>query len=255
MKKIESLLLLFRKEFAASQFRPVAFEVNVGIGDRPVESVKIPLEYGTVSLVGKVDRVDLFEKDGKKYLRVVDYKTGEKTFSFDLVNNGIDIQMLMYLYALQQNFYPGQDCYPAGVQYVGANPKTVKASRKENDDSVLLKWEKNLPRSGVYLKDATVINAMDNTENQVFLRVPLNSEFFLTLEEFGKLFQDVCGHLNKMGDLLHQGAIGKNPIKIQQFHSCRYCNLKPYCRHPEERDAAAVLQGKETSHGMDGETV
>ncbi len=255
MKKIEGLLILFRKEFAASQFVPYAFEVNVGIGDRAVEAVQIPLQQGTLSLVGKVDRVDVLEKDGVKYLRVVDYKTGQKTFSFNLVNHGIDIQMLMYLYALQQNMFPGQTCYPAGVQYVGANPKTVPATRDQDEDTILLKWEKNLPRSGVYLKDPSVIHAMDNTENQVFLRVPADSPFFITLERFGKLFDDITGHLERMGNLLHTGAIAKNPIKINnEFHSCQYCDLREYCRHPEERDVFENPQGKEPEHGLDAET-
>ncbi len=246
MKKIERLLRLFRKEFAASQFVPYAFEVNVGIGDKAVEAVKIPLEQGTLSVIGKVDRVDVFEKDGVSYLRVVDYKTGEKTFSFDLVRNGIDIQMLMYLYALQQNLFPGKTCLPAGVQYVGANPKTVAATRNQSPEELVLQWERNLPRSGVYLKDASVIQAMDNTEERLFLKVPADSPFFITLERFGKLFDEITELLKTMGNQLHAGAIAKNPIKIRShYNSCQYCDLRDYCRHPEERDVFASEQGKE----------
>ncbi|MBO5214338.1 MAG: PD-(D/E)XK nuclease family protein [Clostridia bacterium] len=245
MKKIERLLTLFRKEFQASQFVPYAFEQRVGIGQDAVESVKIPLETGTLSMIGVVDRVDLFEKDGKKYLRVVDYKTGKKDFSFQLIQNGIDIQMLMYLYALQQNLFPGEVCIPAGVQYIGSNPKTVSGKRSDPEEKVLLQWESETPRSGVYLKDPAVLHAMDNTEERKFLRIKQNdSPFFITAEQFGKLFGQISDLLQKMGNALHEGKVEKNPIRIgSAYCSCNYCDLKDYCRHETPRDVFAV--GKE----------
>lgn len=247
MKKIERLLTLFRKEFAASEFVPCAFEQNVGVGKDAVPSVKIPLEDGTLSMIGVVDRVDVYEKDGVKYLRVVDYKTGKKVFSFDKVKNGIDVQMLMYLYALQQNLFPGETCLPAGVQYIGSNPKTVAGKRSRDPEEVLLQWEDETPRSGVYLKDNSVLHAMDATEDRKFLRIKQNdSPFFITLERFGTLFEEISNLLKDMGDSLHQGKIAKNPIRIgSAYCSCDKCDLKDYCRHPEPRNVFADTDGEE----------
>lgn len=241
MKKIERLLTLFRKEFQASQFVPYAFEQKVGIGENAVDPIKIPLEKGSLSMIGVVDRVDLYEKDGEKYLRVVDYKTGKKDFSFQLIQNGIDIQMLMYLYALQQNLFPGETCLPAGVQYIGSNPKVVSGKRSQDPEEVLLQWEDETPRSGVYLKDNSILYAMDNTEERKFLRIKKNdSPFFVTLEQFGKLFQQISDLLQKMGNALHEGRVEKNPIKIgSAYCSCDKCDLKEYCRHEAPRDVFA----------------
>ncbi len=241
MKKIERLLTLFRKEFSASQFVPYAFERGVGIGKDPVTPVEIPLERGTLSMIGIVDRVDLYEKDGKKYLRVVDYKTGKKDFSFDLIKNGIDIQMLMYLYALQQNLFPGETCLPAGVQYVGSNPKTVSGSRSKAPETVLLQWENETPRSGVFLKDNGILHAMDNTETRKFLQIKKNdSPYFITLERFGRIFEEITDLLREMGNGLHRGSAEKNPIRIgSSYCSCDKCDLKDYCRKPDPKDALA----------------
>lgn len=46
----------------------------------PALSIPLP-DGGRVSIDGKVDRVDLLQRDGVQYLRVVDYKTGKKEFS------------------------------------------------------------------------------------------------------------------------------------------------------------------------------
>lgn len=81
----------------------------------------------SVSLSGKVDRVDGYIKNGRLYLRVMDYKSGKKSFSLSDIWYGLNMQLIIYLYALQQE---GLDRYrvrltaelneivPAGVLYV-----------------------------------------------------------------------------------------------------------------------------------------
>lgn len=55
---------------------------------------------GAVTLTGIADRVDGWLHDGRLYLRVVDYKTGKKSFSLSDVWYGMGLQMLLYLFAL-----------------------------------------------------------------------------------------------------------------------------------------------------------
>lgn len=251
MEKIKRILLLFQKEFAASQFVPVAFEQPIGFGENAVDSVTIPLEDGSLSLIGVVDRVDVYERDGKKYIRVIDYKSGRKEFSFKKVKNGIDIQMLMYLFALQQNLYPHGVCVPAGIQYVGANPGIASVSRNLSPELAMIQWEKKMPRSGLYLDDDGILNAMDGTEEKIFINISVKgkkSPSLVTQERFGELFEEICTTLRKMGDALHQGKIDKNPIRIgSAYCSCDRCDLKRYCRHSEPRNALAIQDedGKE----------
>ena len=201
--------------------------------------------------VGTADRADIYEKDGRKYLRIIDYKSGHKTFDLQYVFYGLDVQMLMYLYALQQNLYPGQTCLPAGVQYVGSNPATVTAQRNQPEAVISLSWEDKTPRSGVYLKDNGVLHAMDATEERKFLRIKDNSsKFLITLEQFGTLFGQISRCLAEMGNELHRGRIAKNPLKIgREYESCRFCDLRFTCRHPEPRDVFAP-EGKEAAHAQ-----
>ncbi|MBP3301060.1 MAG: PD-(D/E)XK nuclease family protein [Clostridia bacterium] len=249
LDKIERLLKLFRKELTLTQFVPVAFEQKIGKEEGSVPTVEIPLETGTLSLIGVVDRVDVYEKDGVKYLRVVDYKSGAKEFSLRKVENGLDVQMLMYLFALQQNFYPDAKVVPAGVQYIGANPAVAGVSRSLSPEQALVQWERNTPRSGLYLKDDGILDAMDPTEERLYLKISKKtqsrSDYLVTQERFGEIFEGIVSTLRKMGNELHGGKLEKNPMRIgSKYDSCAHCDLKYYCRAPEPRDVLAEEEAK-----------
>jgi len=63
----------------------------------------VEVENGVrLRLSGFVDRVDEWLHNGKRYLRVVDYKSGKKSFDLSDVRHGLNIQMLLYLFALER---------------------------------------------------------------------------------------------------------------------------------------------------------
>ena len=57
---------------------------------------------GTKTLIkGSVDRVDAYKFEGNVYVRVVDYKTGQKDFSPCDLEKGKNLQMFLYLSAIE----------------------------------------------------------------------------------------------------------------------------------------------------------
>ena len=93
-----------KEEFEVSSFRPRDFELTVGKDGNAVAPLLLESEDVSVELRGKIDRVDTFEDgDGKLYVRVVDYKTGTKTFHINNVKLGLDMQMLLYLFSIWEN--------------------------------------------------------------------------------------------------------------------------------------------------------
>lgn len=65
-------------EFSVSAFIPTDFELSIG-PDGDIQPYRLPLsDGGSIRIIGSVDRVDVMEKDGKSYLRVIDYKSGGK---------------------------------------------------------------------------------------------------------------------------------------------------------------------------------
>lgn len=90
-----------------------------------VSPLKISLQNGeNVSITGIVDRVDMFtdEKDNQ-YMRVVDYKTNTHIFSIPKALSGVNVQMLLYLFALSEANAQGDSMIiPGGISYLPVKP-------------------------------------------------------------------------------------------------------------------------------------
>ncbi len=235
LQKIDRLLRYFRKELSASEFVPEGFEVRISDKGQ-VSPVKVPLQTGEIYLSGVVDRVDVLEKNGVRYLRVVDYKSGHKEFDLRKVQAGIDIQMLMYLCALKQNAFPGQpSVQPAGVMYVNANPAVV-AVRRDEAQMAEIRWEEKEPRTGLYLNDPEILQAMDSTPERKYIRIRKDAhKALISQERFGELFEEIKTLLTRMGERLHQGQIPRSPVIGCGVDSCRYCDLRQTCVRPQSR--------------------
>ena len=63
-------------------------------------ALRIDTGKGIVTVGGTIDRVDVYlGSDGCRYVRVIDYKTGHKSFRLPDVLLGLNMQMLVYLAA------------------------------------------------------------------------------------------------------------------------------------------------------------
>ena len=111
-----------------------------------------------------MDRVDGWVDDsGRLNLRVVDYKTGRKSFDLSGVWNGLGLQMLLYLFTLEER---GRELYGlpvegAGVLYLPAREAVIRGSRAMSDEELRKKVDKELVRSGLVVNDRQVLDAME----------------------------------------------------------------------------------------------
>ena len=229
-----------KEEFENSDFIPVLFEEKMEEGSA-IPPYKVDLGNGdSLVFYGSVDRVDLYEDtDGKKYLRVVDYKTkiGGKKFDLNDVINGINLQLLVYLFAAWQN--PDETkSVPAGIMYMPASrPSLVLESMTQTQDEKKLR-DDEMKRSGLFLFDEKILSAMEHGLEGRVLPIKKNkngtfssSASLATLEQFGALKRYTDKTFINLAKKLQDGEVSASPIVSSNLDSCQWCDFKAFCRY------------------------
>ena len=235
------------EELRRSDFVPLAFELSFGDGpESDLPAVVISEPDGELRVGGKVDRVDGWLKDGKLYLRVVDYKSGKKAFDLAAVRMGLDIQMLLYLFTLQRAgpSYFGREIEPAGVLYLPARDDILSARRNIPPEKLQAEREKQLRRSGLLLAEPQVLQAMEHealTEPRYLpLRVNKSGDLSGSLAsaaQLGKLGRYVDKLLRDIAGEIRGGVIDADPCcHTEEDSPCRYCDWAPACHFQDGRD-------------------
>ena len=235
------------EELRRSDFVPLAFELSFGDGpESDIPAVVISEPDGELRIGGKVDRVDGWLRDGKLYLRVVDYKSGKKAFDLAAVRMGLDIQMLLYLFTLQRAgpSYFGREIEPAGVLYLPARDDILSARRNIPPEKLQAEREKQLRRSGLLLAEPQVLQAMEHealTEPRYLpLRVNKSGDLSGSLAsaaQLGKLGRYVDKLLRDIAGEIRGGVIDADPCcHTEEDSPCRYCDWAPACHFQDGRD-------------------
>nr|CRY93926.1 hypothetical protein [uncultured prokaryote] len=243
------LLRQLAQEFAQSQFEPIRFELPIRQGGE-VAPLELCLADGTqVSVEGTVDRVDLMEQDGRRYVRVVDYKSGSKTFRLDDVYYGLNLQMLVYLFAIWKNGKgPLENCLPAGVLYLPAKDHIIQAARQTTDEQIEKEHQKKYRMNGLVLEDPVCVAGMEEKVSGVFIPVRTKNDgsfdarsSLATLEQMGSIQRHIERVLSEMASGLQQGGIAAEPADGLGYEPCKYCDYQPICQHHPE-DPHRTLQ-------------
>lgn len=234
---VRRIVLDTARELRDSDFVPLSFEL-----DMSKNAALPPLELGdgegTLTLTGIVDRVDGWLHDGKLYLRVVDYKTGRKSFSLSDVLYGMNLQMLLYLFSLSKNgteLY-GAETVPAGVLYIPARDIVLTSPADMSVDELDKKRASALRRSGLLLSEPDVLCAMEHGDTPRYLPIKWRSgvpdgDSLASAERLGALAKHIEGTLTKMAAELKRGSIAADPFyRSQQETACTYCKYLEACR-------------------------
>ncbi len=244
ISQAEKLLLFLQTEQKQTRFETVGVEISVARGGDSSPIVLKGKNGETIYIEGKVDRVDMFEQDSQKFLRVIDYKSSGKTFSLDEVAVGLNLQMLIYLFALCRSSnekYKGATA--SGVLYLPLDPAP---DPKSNVSSAAYRME------GLVLDEVSVISAMENDANGVFIPVRLNvdgspnknSSALTSLKRFAAIEQHVTDILHDIADKLYSGDIDAEPIKDKQnFCVCDYCDYSAVCRKSKIKKWRPIPKG------------
>lgn len=268
LKVLQHLFKRLVAEFENSDFEPCDFELNIGRNET-VKPFTLELEEGSVALIGQVDRVDKMDKDGKRYIRIVDYKTGLKEFNLSDVFYGINMQMLLYLISIWRGgteFY--ENITPGGILYFPARLSPCNVERSDSEEKRQQKRMSKGKMNGMLVLDGDNISSMDKSNKSVFIPVKIDSKTgqikgnFITLSQLERLGEIIDGVIRDMGDSLHKGLVPARPIYgIGHGETCTWCDYKDVClkekpeiRYAEKRsheECLDLLRGEEDEQTMD----
>lgn len=228
------------EELRQSDFQPLFFELGFGQGET-LPPIEISEDGMSLRLSGFVDRVDGWVKDGRLYVKVVDYKTGRKSFDLTEIWHGLGLQMLVYLFALELHgpSLGASDVVPAGALYLPARDIFVSGNRSIDEETRQRMVDKELVRKGILLDDPTVIEAMEVPAKSgprfLPVRVSVKSG---TITGDSLVNTEQLGRLKLHTEQILKGIckeIGKGEIKAEPFwrgpsrNACLYCEYASVC--------------------------
>lgn len=247
-KTLNELCNNIKQELMSSKYRPVKFEYDISNNSKVSElTVKID-DKNIVKVGGKVDRIDTWVIDGKTYLRIIDYKTGNKSIDFADLYQGLNLQMLIYLFSIYIN---GKaefgDIIPAGILYIpafGNMKKYVVSSRNPDKNQVRDIIQKGFRSNGLLLDSIENIKAMEKIEpggtgNFIPIRISKDNiiykkdsdKMLVSKFQLDSLFLFVENQIKKMYRSLLKGMIDQAPVAMSKGASiaCDYCDYKSIC--------------------------
>ncbi len=239
VRQAHTVVLDMAAELRRSDFEPLDFELRFAEGGDlpPISGGDQDLE---MRVSGVVDRVDGWLHEGKLYLRVVDYKTGRKKFDLSDIWYGMGMQMLMYLFMLEQEGEAryGAPIVPAGVLYTPARDVLVSADRSSSPEDLLKERMKSLRRSGLILGEPAVIEAMEKGSTPQYIPVRFTKDgsaggSLATAEQLGLLRRHIEKILRDITAELKAGGVPADPYVTGSARACDFCEFAPACHFDE----------------------
>ncbi len=237
---INRAVWLIAEHIRRGSFDPLGYEIGFGEGEK-LPPIVIELDSGEkVYLNGRIDRVDALKTEEGTYLRIIDYKSGNKDFKLADVYYGLQVQLVTYLDALGENNRLGIEApvLPGGILYFHIDDPLIKAKSKSSGEEIELAIMKQLRMKGLVLADVKLIKEMDKEIDGSSLIIParinkgdvLGQSSAATLQQFDILKMYVNRLLKQLCSEIMNGTVSIQPLKNKNYNSCQYCHFAAVCQ-------------------------
>lgn len=236
-ERMSEVFLYTQQALMASDFVPHDFELDL----RDSHSVILPFGEGrSLSFGGIVDRADVCRVGDTDYLRIIDYKSSRKDITPETLACGINMQMLLYLFASTDKggLYEGFE--PAGVLYSPVRISSVSSEDHKVDSKNSSAVKKSLRSSGLVLGDMDILNAMEKDVRGEFIPVKLDKNGVpdkysscVSAEGMTLLRNYTYGKLVSMAESLLAGNAEAVPLVMGGNVPCTYCDYINICDNSE----------------------
>ncbi len=217
-RMLEKTVWALTKQLAAGDFKPSAYEMRFANG--------------------KIDRVDTCEDGDCVYVKVIDYKTGSKSFDVTALYHGLQLQLMVYMDAalqLEQKKHPEKEILPAGVFYYRIqDPLIDRPKEGEEQESIL----KELKPDGMISLEKEVLEHLDHCmvgESSV-IPVKYNKNGSLSksskaasAQDFYLMMKYAVNKVEEIRQKILSGDVKVNPYRRGTETSCDYCGYRQIC--------------------------
>ncbi len=211
-------------------FEPLGYEI-VFDKNGDFKPLAIDLPNGQkATLRGRVDRADILDTNRGKFVRIIDYKSGEKKFSLSNIYYGFDLQLAIYLTTVCED----GGYHPAGMLYFKIDDPVLDRNDIKEGADVEKAIIKKLKMDGLVLEDEEILTAMDAYYAQGSDVIPAKRTSKGTFDTHSKVataqdFATISRHAkNTVKRLCNEILSGRNEIHPTQS-ACKWCKMKSLC--------------------------
>lgn len=226
------------------------YSSEVGFGtEEGLPPIVFLLENGEkLVLRGKIDRVDVLDRNNKRYVKIIDYKSGNKEFQFRDIYYGLQLQLLLYMDAfLEKGMERGTEGIPGGVFYFRLQDPRIEATAEMTAQEIQDALLRSLKMSGLVLDDEDLIMALDHgfmgedgtmtpARKSPIIPVSLgkNGAYHqgtnvATEEEYRRLMAFSGEKAKELAESMIKGNISKKPYRAGEKSPCNYCGYRGIC--------------------------
>ena len=228
-------VLTLRRQLKEGAFLPASFEMSFSKADR-LDAVNIALsEQEKMKLRGRIDRIDLCEDEDHVYVKVIDYKSGNKKFDLAALYYGLQLQLVVYMNVateLVAKAHPEKEVVPAALLYYHVADPMVKEEKMMTPEEVNEKLLKELRMNGVVNSDEKIVSLLDQNFSEKSFVIPVERKKdgsfsaksdLIEKKDYETVSKFVTHKIRQFGREILDGTIALNPCEQSGKHACTYC--------------------------------
>lgn len=206
------------EQVKTSHFSPEGYEISFSFVE-DLESVNFTLsEQEKMRLRGRIDRVDTHKTEDTVYVKVVDYKSGNRDFQLLSLYHGLQLQLVVYLNSAVEIFkrkYPDKNVVPGGMYYYHLDDPMIEGESGKSDAQIREEILEELKLKGV---------ASEAEDPSVSKKTKRAGK-----EEFQILSGYVNHKIREIGQKIFDGEIAAKPYQLGEDTGCDYCPYHGIC--------------------------
>lgn len=258
-------VLTLQKHLKQGSFQPDDYELSFRFAE-DLDSIHVDLsEDEKMHLQGRIDRIDVSEDTEHVYVKVIDYKSGNRKFDLAALYYGLQLQLVVYMNAameMESRKHPDKEIVPAALLYYHIDDPTIETPVELTDEQINEQILAKLRMNGVVNSDPGVVERLDRYMQDKSVVIPVEKKKdgsfsarsgVLSREEMQLISSYVDAKIRSIGREILDGKIAANPYEKGNEGACTYCAYKKVCgfdgsipgyekRQLEDLDKQALMQ-------------